>query len=94
MSRIPRQRDSSLQADEALKVRLLIQDPATGEWMSLYELPAGKWIAATGYDWLAPVPEDIHLELSLSDGAIVRVTVTVADWTAVVFSSENGNYII
>lgn len=94
LCRIPRQRDEVVQADEDLRVRILIQDQATGEWMSLYDLPAGRWIDSTGYDWLAPVPEDIHLELSLADGAIVRVAVTVAGWTTLIFSTEHGDYII
>ena len=92
--RIPRQRDDSLQADDALRAHILVQDQATGEWMTFYDLPVGQWITSSGYDWLAPIPEDIHLELSLADESIVRVAITVADWTTVVFRTENGNYII
>ncbi len=91
---IPRQRDAFLEADDELRARILVRDQTSGEWLSLYDLPVGTWIADAGYDWLAPVPEDIHLELSLADGALVRVTVTVEDWTTVVFSTQSGNYII
>ena len=94
LASIPRQQDERLQADEALRARILVQDQGSGEWMSLYDLPIGQWIADSGYDWLAPIPEDIFLELTLADGAIFRVTLTVADWTTVVFSTENGNYVI
>ena len=94
MARIPRQLDDSLRADGELRARILVQDQGSGEWMSLYDLPVGEWIAAAGYDWLAPFPEDIHLSLTLADGAIVRVALTVAGWSTVVFSTENGNYII
>ena len=92
--RIPRQEDDRIRGEDTLRARILIQDQQSGEWMSMYDLPVGQWIEDTGYDWHAPLLEDVHLSLALADGALVRVEITVADWTTLVFSTDNGNYVI
>lgn len=58
-------------------------------WERFYTLPLGEIITMNGYSWSDAILEDIHVKIHLADGAIVRLEVSVEDWTVVVIGDKN-----
>ena len=63
-------------------------------WERFYTLPLGEIITLNGYSWSDAVLEDIHVKIQLADGGIVRLEVSVADWTVVVIGDDGQKYVI
>lgn len=94
-ARLPRQ-SLGQEGEEApfIRVDFEYHAPDEDKWYTIYSIDLGHYLDEGRYDWSAPIPEDICLEVELARGAVLNAAILVAGWRKVLLDSGGGDLLI